>query len=368
MPRNDPLERIVFIDLPHVPDLRVGDFTIDPGIPLPLEMDADTDEVDPEEITWESIIAGMLKVLAYRPGHRDAAYFRRFVCAARPGINEELTEAGIFKARNGDLDLAEELFLALTGLFPENPQPAVNLALTYEERVRSALQADDRDEAGRRHREVLTAYRRALDIDPLFPDAHFNLAFFPSEMADHDSCRRHLELYLKYGKDEEKLQQARSLREEIHAAGLGDALFRKAVTAIRDGREQEGIEHARRFVRDHPEIWNGWFVLGWGLRRAGDYAQARVAFEKALQLGEPQVDTLNELSICNLELGDLAGSERCLHLALELAPEDTRVISNLGVLQLRRGDTEGALGYFRTVQEIDPDDPVAARYLAAIAG
>ncbi|MDD9986130.1 MAG: tetratricopeptide repeat protein [Spirochaetaceae bacterium] len=368
MPRNDPLERIVFIDLPHVPDLRVGHFPIDPGIPLPLEMDTDADEVDPEEITWESIIAGMLKVLAYRPGHRDAAYFRRFVCAARPGINEELTEAGIFKARNGDLDLAEELFLALTGLFPENPQPAVNLALTYEERVRSALQADDRDEAGRRHREVLTAYRRALDIDPLFPDAHFNLAFFHSEMADHDSCRRHLELYLKYGKDEEKLQQARSLREEIHAAGLGDALFRKAVTAIRDGREQEGIEHARRFVRDHPETWNGWFVLGWGLRRAGDYAQARVAFEKALQLGEPQVDTLNELSICNLELGDLAGSERCLHLALELAPEDTRVISNLGVLQLRRGDTEGALGYFRTVQEIDPDDPVAARYLAAIAG
>lgn len=368
MSPRDPLERIVFIDLPDGPGLRVGGFDLDPAIPLPLEIDGQAGDVDLEEITWEAILAGVLKVLAYRPAHRDAAYFRRFVDAVRPDINAELTEAAIFKARNGDLDLAEELFLALIGLFPEDPQPAVNLALTYEERVRAALHAEDRGEAERRKGETLTAYRRALDIDPLFPDAHFNLAFFHSEMADHASCRRHLDLYLKYGADAEKLQQAQALRDRIDAEGLGDALFRDAVAAIRDGRERQGIEHARRFVRGHPDTWKGWFVLGWGLRRTGDYAQARAAFRKALDLGEPQADTLNELSICNLELGDLAECERCLRLALELAPEDTRVISNMGVLQLRRGDTEGALGYFRAVHEIDPDDPVAARYLAAIAG
>ena len=366
MPPKDPLHHIVFIDLPANSEVRVGEIQLDPTIPLPLEAEDAAAEIDPEEITWEAIIAGTLKVLAYRPGHRDAEYFRRFVCAARPGINEELTEAAIFKARNGDLDLAEELFLALMGLFPDNPQPAVNLALTYEERVRAALAAEDRVEIDRRRREVLTAYRRALDIDPLFPDAHFNLAFFHSEMADHESCRRHLDLYLKYGTDSEKMEQARALREQIDAGGLEDALFHDAVVAIRDGRERQGIEQARRFVQDHPDTWNGWFVLGWGLRRVGDFSEARIAFERALQLGEPQVDTLNELSICNLELGDLQACERCLRLALELAPEDTRVISNIGVLYLRRGDTEAALGYFRTVQEIDPDDPVAARYLAAL--
>ena len=368
MSARDPLERIVFIDLPDAPGLRVAGFDLDPAVPLPLEIDGQAGDVDPEEITWEAILAGVLKVLAYRPGHRDAAYFRRFVGAVRPEINAELTEAAIFKARNGDLDLAEELFLALIGLFPEDPQPAVNLALTYEERVRAALRAEDRAEADRRRGETLTAYRRALDIDPLFPDAHFNLAFFHSEMADHASCRRHLDLYVKYGTDAEKLQQARKLRDRIEAEGLGDELFRDAVAAIRDGRERQGIEHARRFVIGHPGVWKGWFVLGWGLRRAGDYALARDAFHTALGLGEPQADTLNELSICNLELGDLAECERCLRLALELAPEDTRVISNMGVLQLRRGDTEGALGYFRTVREIDPNDPVAARYLAEIAG
>ena len=155
MPLKEPLHRIVFIDLPDVPDLRVGELALDPAIPLPLEIDQETNEIDREDITWEAIISGILKVLAYSPGHADAAYFRKFVCAARPDINKELTQAAIFKARNGDLDLAVELFLALIGLFPEDPQPAVNLALTYEERVRAAFHSENQDEADRRKNEVI---------------------------------------------------------------------------------------------------------------------------------------------------------------------------------------------------------------------
>ena len=368
MPLKDPLQNIVFIDLPVTSEIRVGEFELNPAIPLPLEAEDGAEAIDPEEISWEAIIAGTLKVLAFHPGHRNADYFRRFVCAARPGINEELTEAGIFKARNGDIDLAEELFLALIGLFPDSPDPLVNLALIYEERYRATLATDDREEIDRRRQEVLAAYQRAFDIDPLLPDAHFNLAFFQSEISNHERCRRHLNLYLKYGSDQEKMQQARALKEQIDTGDLGNEVFQDAVEAIRDGRERQGIEQARRFVRDHPDTWKGLFVLGWGLRRVGDYSEARGVFERALELGEPNVDVLNELSICNLELGDIEACERCLRLALELAPEDTRVISNIGVLHLRRGDTEGALGYFRTVQEIDPDDPVAARYLSAHGG
>lgn len=365
MPTKDPLRNIVFIDLPETSEIHVREFELNPAIPLPMEAEYGVEAIDPEDISWEAIIAGILKVLAYRPGHRNADYFRGFVCAARPGIKEELTEAAIFKARNGNIDLAEELFLALIGLFPNSPQTLVNLALSYEARYRTALAADDREEVERHRDEVLVTYQRAFDVDPLFPDAHFNLAFFQSEISENERCLRHLNLYLKYGSDQEKLEQARTLKEQIETDDLSNELFQNAVAAIRDGRERQGIEHARCFVRDHPDTWNGWFVLGWGLRRVGDYSEARSSFERALELGEPQVDMLNELSICNLELGDLDACERCLRLALEIAPEDTRVISNIGVLHLRRGDTESAIRYFRSVQEIDPDDPVAARYLAA---
>jgi len=366
MPHKENLQNIVYINLPSNSEIRLGEFMLDPTIPLPLEADdEDAETIDPEEITWEAIIAGTLRVLAYHPGHQDGNYFRQFILAARPEIHEELTEAAIFKARNGDLQLAEELFLSLRGLFPENPQPLVNLALIYEEQYRATRSSDTPEEISSHHKQaVLTAYQQVLDIDPLHLDAHFNLAFFHSEIDEHERCIRHLEMYIKYSSDEEKLEQARTLKEQIDAGGLADDLFQNALAAIHNGEEQKGIEHARRFVQEHPHTWNGWFILGWGLRRSRQYSEARSAFERALQLVEPQVDLLNELAICNLELNDFEACERCLQIALEISPEDTRVIANLGVLHLRRGDTDEAMAYFRTVREIDPDDPVAERYLS----
>ena len=123
MPYKDHLKNIVYINQPATSGIHVGEFILDPTIPLPLEADnEDAGTIDPEDITWESIIAGTLKVLAYRPGHQDSNYFRQFVLAARPDIKEELTEAAIFKARNGDLQLAEELFLSCLLYTSQSPR------------------------------------------------------------------------------------------------------------------------------------------------------------------------------------------------------------------------------------------------------
>jgi Flp pilus assembly protein TadD len=108
---------------------------------------------------------------------------------------------------------------------------------------------------------------------------------------------------------------------------------------------------------------NAWFLLGWANRRLARYAEGRDAFMKALDLGSPHADLLNELAICLMELGELAESRKRLGEALALEPENTKVISNLGILSLKRGDREEALGFFRTVLEIEPEDRIALRYI-----
>ena len=77
-----------------------------------------------------------------------------------------------------------------------------------------------------------------------------------------------------------------------------------------------------------------------------------------MALGGSGPDPLNELAICQMELGDLASAERTLRSALALEPENTKIVSNLGVVAIRRGQVEEARGYFRTVLELDPADPV----------
>jgi Flp pilus assembly protein TadD len=169
--------------------------------------------------------------------------------------------------------------------------------------------------------------------------------------------------YTKHGDDEEKREEAQKMIDEITSRNLLDTLFKEAYDFIRLGREEDGIERVRQFLTSYPTVWNGWFLLGWGLRRLQRYEDAREAFGKALEYGPRQTDTLNELAICALELDDLAEARTLLTEAVTLEPENTKIISNLGIVAMKAGDTDQAAGYFRTVLEIEPEDRAAAAYL-----
>jgi cytochrome c-type biogenesis protein CcmH/NrfG len=119
----------------------------------------------------------------------------------------------------------------------------------------------------------------------------------------------------------------------------------------------------RDFLERYPAVWNGWFVLGWALRRLERWADGTAALKKAVELGGGNADTRNELAICLMETGELAAARRELEAALPDDPENVKIISNLGVLALKNGRHEEAAAFFRTVLEIDPADPLAGEFL-----
>ena len=101
----DPLANIIYIAVPESLERQVGELEINPEIMLPVEATGGTgDRWDPSDLSWEQIIAAMLKILAYKPDHEHADYYRRFVLEARPDVIEELTETGVFKAKNKDFE------------------------------------------------------------------------------------------------------------------------------------------------------------------------------------------------------------------------------------------------------------------------
>lgn len=303
-------------------------------------------------------------MLAWQPRNPHADYYRGLVLAVRPGIQDELAHLGIIQARNGDHDTAIEVFRSLEGLFPDSAAASMNLALALDGKARSFEAADRPREAEELQEMAFEAYKRALAADPSEPTIHYNAAFFYLHTRSFDKAREHLDFYARHGGDPARVREAERIVREIDAQGLVDGLFRKAYDLVRMGREEEGIEAARRFLDVHPEVPHAWFLLGWGLRRLARYAEARDAFLRSLETGAPHADLLNELAICLMELGDLAESEKRLRAALRLEPENTKIISNMGIVALRRGRGEEARGFFRTVLEIDPGDPVALRYLS----
>jgi Flp pilus assembly protein TadD len=363
MPDRDPLAGIGYVSVRGLKAPDIGEFRLDPEILLPIELPPGSRRPAASEISWQAIISAMLKILAYRPEAEHADYYRRFILAVQPDIKEEFTQAGIFKAGQGELELAVEIFRSMAGLFPGCGRTLNNLALVYEQLEQEQERRGEQEEAERYGELAFAAYKAALAAEPELAACHLNFAHFYLRRANPQKAREHLEHFLKYNQDPDKAESARLLQHRLQAAIGAEQACAEAFDAIQVGREQAAIEMLTPMVRDHPGLWNAWFLLGWAHRRLGNYEQGKSAFLQALRHNRRSPDLHNELAICLMELGELDESRRHLEAARKLAPEDPKILSNLGVLALRRGDAQEARRLFEAVLELNPDDPIARRYL-----
>jgi tetratricopeptide (TPR) repeat protein len=369
MQANNNIDRIVYLEVPEslrgkIETASKGDFSIDPAIPIPVELPPDEEKLDLENLSWEMILSGMMRVVSQDPFAENADYYRRFVLSVRPDIFNEFTEAAILKAKNRDFDLALEIFAALHGLFPESPVIMLNIALILEERAEMLENIGREELAEQEYEKVHSAYKELLAFENPLPNSLFNAGFFYMKRHDFDNALKCFKAYLPVSDDDEKKAEAESIIREIKSRSLNDELFREAYDLIRKGDEETGIEKARLFLEEHPEVWNGWFMLGWGLRRMERWEDGAASFRKAIELGGGRSDTRNELAICLMELGDLQTARKELETALYEDPENIKIISNLGILALKNGEDDEAAAFFRTVLEIEPNDQLALQYLS----
>jgi tetratricopeptide (TPR) repeat protein len=366
-------KQVIFLSVPESLQKKITDVFFNADIPIPVEVplglgsDVSAEKFILEELNLEMILSGMLIVVAEGKEKNEwLDYYRHFVLTLRPNILEEFTEAAIIKARNNDFDLALEILDALRGLFPASPVVKLNRALAMEEKAKF-LERHGKPDAEIAFRETEAAYEKAMAIDPIFPDACFNAGFFYLDRKEFCRARECLAMYVEandYPADTAKQKHAKSIINEIDKNGLKDENFNNAYNLIRQGKEEAGMRSIREFIEKYPSVWNGWFVLGWALRRLGRWEDGAAAFGKAIELGSCDSDTHNELAICLMECGDLNGAGRELKAALRIESENIKIISNLGVLALKSGNTAEAASFFRAVLEIYPEDTIANRYFS----
>jgi tetratricopeptide (TPR) repeat protein len=98
----------------------------------------------------------------------------------------------------------------------------------------------------------------------------------------------------------------------------------------------------------------------------GRWSEGAQAFHTALEKGADGADVYNELSICEIEAGDLEAARSHLERALRIEPENEKIIVNLGALAFRQGHIDEAEGFFRTSIELDPDDRIAKEWIKKI--
>ena len=375
--------KIIFLEVPDSFKEKIKHFEVDRSILLPAEINTDKAEFDPADLSWEMILSGMLRVIKDGDIPEEAGiskdtsewidYYREFVLSVKPEIYHEFTSAAIVKAGNGEYDMALEINGYLEGLFPRSPGVLLNKALILEEKA-GTLEKNGHA-AEEENALALEAYETALITEPVLPDTFFNAGFFFMRLRDFERAKECFSRYIELEQDseiqeissginKEKTEQAKKIIRDISGQGLDDASFREGYDLVNRGRDQEGLVKIREFIEKHPKVRNGWFVLGWALRKLGRFEDALESFRKAVELGGTDIDTQNEIAICLMELGDFKTARKELEKALRLEPENIKIISNLGVVALKMGNKNESEAFFRTVLELDPDDPLARHYLS----
>lgn len=369
-------KKLLYIKVPDEYTFTAKIPGFDSSIPLPLLLDSDGKDFTAESISEEMILAGMLHVFAYQRDNQHIAYYRDIFKELRPDIRGEMTNAAILKIKNADFDLAERLLLALEGLFPEDMQTKLNVALLMDERARFYEQAGSEADADYYTDRAFEMYKEVLAAEPALPEAFFNAGFFFINQKNFLKAKSLFETYIQIETThndvtEQRKQKASELIEWVTTQALDDELFKSAFDFIQMGEEDKALEKIREFLEHHPKVWNAWFLLGWALRRQERWQDAAEAFKHCLELGKgaqselsvAYCDICNELAICLMELDRFEESRQWLFSALEQEPENIKIISNLGTLALKEGNTDEAKAYFRTVLDMYPDDMLAVEIL-----
>ena len=377
MSLSNPLESVYFITLPD--DFKLSEYAlkIDKTVPLPVQKKSGESNPDIKSLEPEQILAGILTVLAYDRHNAYLDYYRSIIKKARPDIQRELTEAAILKSKDEDWELAEELFMTLRGLDPENPVTALNTAIFLDQRAESYRKSNLNEDADAYDNDAFKYYKEAMNAEPPLPDAFFNCGFFHLKQYDFREAKSCFETYVALtcdATDDElgengiyKKERAQELVDRINNENLEDKAFITAYKLISGGQEEKGLKEIRSFLEKNQKVWNAWFLLGWGLRKLCRWEDARQAFEESIVCGgNDNADTHNELAICLMETGNISGAKSELLKALSLAPENEKIISNLGYLSLKEGKRDEAQKYFAAVLEYCPNDKIAAAELAKL--
>ena len=377
MSLSNPLESVYFINLPD--DFKLSDYAlkIDKTVPLPVQKKSGESEPDIKSLEPEQVLAGILTVLAYDRHNANLDYYRSIIKKARPDIQRELTEAAILKSKDEDWELAEELFMTLRGLDPENPVTALNIAIFLDQRAEAYRKSNLNEDADAYDNDAFKYYKEAMNAEPPLPDAFFNCGFFHLKQYDFREAKSCFETYVALtcdATDDElgengiyKKERAQELVDRINNENLEDKAFITAYKLISGGQEEKGLKEIRSFLEKNQKVWNAWFLLGWALRRLCRWEDAKKAFEESIVCGgNDNADTHNELAICLMETGNLSGAKSELLKALSLAPENEKIISNLGYLSLKEGKRDEAQKYFAAVLEYCPNDKIAAAELAKL--
>ncbi len=358
-PINVALADIRYLHIAESFETKEESFTLDPSIPLPVQVTSSEEEIDSSAgVSIAQIASGIIKVLAYDPANKHIPYYKSLLLALQPDIVQELQIAAAAKGDKGDIEFAIELYLAAVQLNRMIPELYVNLATLYAHKAKSAMNEEKNDAYDQAVESQLEILKEGLDRLPASPLLLSEYGLVQLFLGNSEIALEYLSTYLTCAPEGEKKEIIQKQVAALRQQSEDEKTLQQAFDEMQLSNEAHALTLIDSFLERNDDNWSGHFIRGWALRRLGRYEEGEKSFLKCLSLGADSPDIYNELSICALETGKRDLSKDYLEIALEHEESNLTFITNLALLHLQDSMFNEAAQLILRARAIDPADPM----------
>ena len=146
-----------------------------------------------------------------------------------------------------------------------------------------------------------------------------------------------------------------------------DALFNLANLLSGSGRHAEAVDIYNGYLSAKPGDIGIWNTKVDAMTQAGQFDQAIAEAQLILQTSPDNVPAYRNLSRAYFAKGELGMSQLAAEKAKSLQEGDPGIYNNMGVTYLQQGDQAAAIASFKTAIKVDPDNLEANMNLGYVA-
>ncbi|MBO6001008.1 MAG: tetratricopeptide repeat protein [Spirochaetales bacterium] len=345
------MKDIRFITLPD--ERKIGDVTIRSDIPIPVQFPQGsvTDDID-----FNSIVAGLIKIVAWDPENKDIEYYKKLLLELQPDVIKELNLAAIAKSNKKEFEFAEELMLAVNHL-SDAPESYINLAVLYAQMTVELHKKNDDTKADMYDDKIIAILNECKSRHEKYAATYSEISAFHMRHGDIESARDYLAKYTELEKDKKKREQAQSTLKSIEKMLSSKDQIMYAYDKMMMGCADDALEIMDKYIASNEKRWESFFLRGWAKRVLEDYSGAQKDLLESIRIDGKNAEVYNELSICARESGDTELAKSYLQIAVDLDGDDVIYLSNLAFLHLASGEFEESRELLEKARKIDPEDP-----------